>query len=117
MKPINPVEALRQAGGGNPQVEEQAQVHRAAYDIASAPDSRGLPARDATFSNGGGYSSLVSAGRGDDTPFPQDVAAVGGTRTSATDPVDFGHTLTPVPEDGFGAAASGVDAIIRNGRG
>jgi hypothetical protein len=117
MKTIDPIEALRQANGDSPAMLEQAEVHSAAYGIASAPDSRGLPVKDARFSNGGGYSATVTNGRGDDVPYPVDVARVDGVTTHATDPVDFGHTLTPVPEDGFGAAASGVDNIIRNGRG
>ena len=116
MKPIDPVEALRQAGGGSPRVEEQAEAHASAYGrIETKPDpATGLPARDAIFSNGGGYSATVTSGRGDDVPYPQDVAAVSGQRSSVDpEPQDFGHRLTPVPEDGFGAAASGVDAIVR----
>jgi hypothetical protein len=119
MKPINPIESLRQVGGGNPQVEEQAQVHSSAYGIASAPDpATGLPVKDATFNNGGGYSASINpGGPGDTTDFPQDVAALSATRSSV-DPNarDFGHELTPNEPDGWEDRGSGVDNIIRNGR-
>lgn len=119
MNKLDPIKSLRDAGGDSPAMLEQAQIAAAGYGrVATEPDpATGLPVKDATFNNGGGYSSLVSAGRGDTTDFPENVASVSGTRSSVDpEPIDFGHRLTPVPEDGFGAAASGVDAIVRGGR-
>jgi hypothetical protein len=124
VKKLDPYQSLREVNGVTPRTEEQAQFANAAYgrieeDPAPPDKATGLPLKDAIFSNGGGYSALVSpGGAGDDTPFPENVAAVSGTRSTVDPaPIDFGHRLTPVPEDGFGAAASGVDAIIRRGRG
>lgn len=114
MNKMNPTQSLRDVNGDSPAMLEQAQVAASAYGRIEDQPSR--PARDATFNNSGGYGSLVSAGRGDDVPFPQDVAAVGGVRSSAAEPTDFGHKLTPVPEDGFTDRGSGITNIIRNGR-
>jgi len=118
MKQIDPVEALRQVGGGNPRVEEQAEVHSAAHGrIRTEPDAAtGLPAHDSTLSWGGGYSATVSSGRGDDVPFPQDVAGVSGVRTSVNpEPQDFPQ-LTANEPDGFADRGSGIANITGRGR-
>jgi hypothetical protein len=115
MKNINPVEALRQVGGGNPQVEEQAEIHSAAHGrIRTEPDpATGLPAKDATLNWGGGYSMSVNpGGPGDRTDFPEAVAGITGQRSNVDpEPQDFGHASTPVPEDGFGDRGSGIANI------
>jgi hypothetical protein len=123
MKPMTPIKTLREVGGETPRTLEQAEFANAAYgriETEPAPPDRstGLPLKDATFNNSGGYSSSINpGGPGDTTDFPENVAAVSGARSSVDpEPQDFGHRLTPVPEDGFGAAASGVDAIVRNRR-
>src|SRR4051812_41725891 len=107
MKKINPVESLRQVGGGNPHVEEIAGIWNDAHDTLNSRHS----AQDAIYSNGGGYSSEIINGHGDEKPFPTDIAAVNGDRVTASEPSDFGTPVIPVPEDGFGDRGSGVDKI------
>jgi hypothetical protein len=107
MKPMNPVEALRQVGGGDGASQEQAEFHDRAYGRIEQPDATGNAAHDTTLNWGGGNRSVNPGGPGDDTNFPENVAGVSGERSTADpQPQDFGHKLTSVPEDGFGAAGS-----------
>jgi hypothetical protein len=123
MKSMTPIKTLREVNGETPGMIEQAQFADAAYgrveEDPTPPDrATGLPVKDAIFSNGGGYSALVSpGGAGDDTPFLENVAALSGTR-STVDPNarDFPR-LTANEPDGFTDRGSGVDNIIRRGRG
>jgi hypothetical protein len=71
---------------------------------------------DAVFSNGGGYSGLVSpGGPGDTTEFPANVAGLNATHSRVDPRPDFSN-VTPNQPDGFGDRGSGIDNIIRNGR-
>lgn len=112
MKKIDPVESLRQVGGGNPHTEEIAQVWGEAHETMTSPHS---VAHDAKYSNGAGFSSEIINERGDTRPFPSEIAAVGGTHVSATEPNDFGTPVIPAPFDGFGGSGSGVDKITGRG--
>lgn len=99
MKQMNPIESLKQVGGGNPHTEELAQFHNAAYGrIETEPDAAtGLPAHDAVYSNGAGFSAIVTPGGvGGTTDFPQEVARLSGTVTSVEPPL---NNVIPVPED------------------
>lgn len=116
MKPIDPQESLRQAGGGNPHIEEVAQMHAHAHRRAehTSPSTTSIPVKDSTFSNGGGRGLEVHP-RGDDAPFPSGVAMLSGSTSIASAPSLF-PTLTPNEPDGFEDRGSGVDNIVRGGR-
>lgn len=122
MKKLDPVESLRQVGGETPAMAEQAQVAAAAYgrieEEPAPPDAATglpMPAHDSTLSWGGGYSATVSSGRGDDVPFPQEVAGVNGVRSSVNPEPSFGD-VTPNEPDGFTDSGSGVENITRGRR-
>ena len=111
MKPINPIEALQQVNGANPQVSEQAELHVRAHGRmqSGVPDSAtGQAARDATLSWGGGYSMSVNPGGPLDTaPHRPDVTKVDGVHSSVAPEADrLDGGLTTVPHDGFGRAGS-----------
>jgi len=122
MKSMTPIKTLREVGGETPSMLEQAEFANSAYgriETEPAPPdaSTGLPVKDATLSWGGGYSATVSSGRGDDIPFPEDVAGVSGRRSNVDpQPVDFGHELTANEPDGFEDRGSGIANIVRGGR-
>jgi len=123
MKEMTPLKTLREINGETPGMLEQAQFADAAYgrieqDPAPPSKSGGLPAgmHDAVFSNGGGYSGLVSpGGPGDTTEFPANVAGLNATHSRVDPRPDFSN-VTPNQPDGFGDRGSGIDNIIRNGR-
>jgi hypothetical protein len=123
MKSMTPLKTLREVNGETPHMQELAEFANAAYGRVETepapPDRTGgvpMPVKDAVFSNGGGYGSLVSAGRGDDVPFPEDVARVGGVRSSVDPRAREFTPVTPNEPDGWEDRGSGVNNIIRGGR-
>jgi hypothetical protein len=127
MKQLDPVAMARSVitGPNCSTVEEQAQVAAAGIGRIqiepSVPDKAtglNMPARDATFNNGSGYSGSINpGGPGDTTEFPANVAGLNATH-SRVDPnaKDFPR-LTANQPDGFTDRGSGVDNIILRGRG
>jgi hypothetical protein len=125
VKQMTPIKTLREVGGETPRTLEQAEFANAAYgriETEPAPPDRStglpMPAHDATFNNSGGYGSSINpGGPNDNMPFPENVAAVSGRRSSVDPNAQDFPRLTANEPDGFEDRGSGVDNIIRRGRG